>query len=434
MNSRKVLACLISLLAAFSMIGFRQLAAGAAPPQPAPPPGGPSTSDVNRGQLLRQGGSSYPRLVKLANSGPANGRMLASMTTYVDNAGRAVFYESQDDGGSFQQVGEIRDPEGENTKGVCCSTLYELPKPVGDMPAGTLLWAGTFGVGADADQRQSSIRLWRSNDQGRTWSYVSNVVTPPPGPGVWEPEFTVSAQGDLVAFYSDDMDPKHDQTMVEVRSKDGRIWTDPTIIVQNAKFTVRPGMAGVRQLPDGTYVMAYEVCNYDPKHLCAAFMRTSQDGWNWGDPNNLGVEIKSSNNTYPVHTPTITWVPGPGPDGRLVMAYQVLQNPDGSPAPGDGYTLLVNDNPRNLAAGWREIPSPVQIRYSRGSDCRNFSPTLVPTSDGKSVVHIATDYIKYIGGPCEAFFGKGPIDGGNGQMAASGQRPLDPARVGQPPR
>lgn len=416
MNGRKIMACLISVVTACSVAGVS--AANAQTTRPAPPSGNASTMDVSKGELFRQGGSSYPRLIKLEHSGDATGHMMASMTTYVDNAGRAVIYESSDDGASFRQVGEIRDPAGENKKGVCCSTLYELPSAVGDMPAGTLLWAGTFGVGDDADQRHASIRMWRSDDHGRTWNYMSNVVTPPQGPGVWEPEFTVAADGSLVALYSDDMDPVHDQKMVEVRSKDGRTWTDRTDIVMNSKFTVRPGMAGVRRLPDGTFVMAYEVCNYDPHHLCPTFMRTSVDGWNWGDPMNLGTEIVSDNKTYPTHTPTITWAPG-GPDGRLVMAYQVLQNPDGTPAPGDGNTLLVNDNPKNLRSGWREIPSPVQIKYSRGSDCRNFSPTLAPSADGQSVVHIATDYIKYIGGPCEAFFGKGPIDGQH--AAESGQ-------------
>ena len=414
MNGRRIRAGAATALAALLVTGLCYGMAQADEPAAAP-------MDVNQGEMFRQGGSSYPRLVRLQHSGPANGRVLASMTTYVDKAGRAVIYESGDDGKSFEQVGEIRDPEGENTKGMCCSTLYELPRAVGDMPAGTLLWAGTAGVGADADTRTSSIRLWRSDDHGRTWNYLSNVVTMPPGPGVWEPEFTVTADGQLAAFYSDDMDPNHDQKMVQVRSADGVHWTDQRDAIKDDRFRVRPGMAGVRQLPDGSYVMVYEMCNYDPVQICTVFMRTSRDGWDWGDPRDPGTEIVSDTGGQPLGTPTISWTPGTDPNGRLILAYQMLGGDNGGLAPGNGRTLMVNDHPSDLAHGWREVPAPVQIEHNQGSDCRNFSPTTLPTSDGRSVIHLATDYEKYIGGPCEAYFGTGPIDGDAGQAGETGQ-------------
>ncbi|MEV5539511.1 sialidase family protein [Saccharopolyspora shandongensis] len=419
---RKVRVWLSVLLSGFLLVvGFQQIAFGV-------PAGGRDVtpSDVDKGELLRTGGSSYPRMVRLQHSGLADGRVLASMTTYVDRAGFAVIYESRDDGETFRQIGEIRDPEGADEKGMCCSTLYELPRQVGDMPAGTLLWAGTAGVGGDPEERRSSIRVWRSDDHGRTWSFLSTIVQAPVGPGVWEPEFTVSAQGDLVAFYSDDGDPKHDQKMVQVRSADGRNWTDLRETLKNDKFTVRPGMSGVRQLPDGTYVMVYEVCNYDPVHICTVWMRTSADGWDFGDPSDLGTEIVSETGGQPLGTPTIAWAPGPGPNGRLLLAYQMLGGDNGGWAPGNGRTLMVNDNPSDLARGWREIPSPVQISYNQGSVCRNFSPTVLPTSDGKSVIHIATDFEKYIGGPCEAFHATGPIDATAGTASSHDAKPLDP--------
>ncbi|MGP4018146.1 sialidase family protein [Saccharopolyspora sp. 5N708] len=402
------------------LVGFQQFASGVPVSGPDPTP-----SDVDQGELMRIGGSSYPRLVRLQHSGAANGRVLASMTTYVDRAGFAVIYESRDDGATFQPISEIRDPEGADEKGMCCSTLYELPQQIGDMPAGTLLWAGTAGVGADPEQRHSSIRVWRSDDQGRTWSFLSTIVQAPVGPGVWEPEFTVSAQGELVAFYSDDGDPQHDQKMVQVRSSDGRNWTDLRETLKNDEFTVRPGMSGVRKLPDGTYVMVYELCNYDPVHICTVWMRTSPDGWDFGDPYDLGTEILSDTGGQPLGTPTIAWAPGPGPNGRLLLAYQMLAGDNGGWAPGNGRTLMVNDDPSNLAEGWREIPSPVQISYNQGSVCRNFSPTLLPTLDGQSVIHVTTDFEKYIGGPCEAYYATGPIDPSTTATSHDVQ-PMDP--------
>jgi hypothetical protein len=45
----------------------------------------------------------------------------------------------------------------------------------------------------------------------------------------------------------------------------------------------RPGMIVVRKLPTGEYFMSYEVCG-DPLtgHKCAAYYRTSRDGWSYG--------------------------------------------------------------------------------------------------------------------------------------------------------
>ncbi|MGW1677877.1 hypothetical protein [Saccharopolyspora sp. NPDC002376] len=97
-----------------------------------------------------------------------------------------------------------------------------------------------------------------------------------------------------------------------MRSADDRNGTDLRETIVNDKFTVRPGMAGVRKLPDGTYVMGNEVCNYDPVHICTIWTRTSQDGWDFGDPS-------------------------------------------------------------DLSRGWRETPSPVQLTYNQGSVFRNTS-------------------------------------------------------------
>lgn len=422
MNGRKIRACLATVLSVLMLVGVQQSTAGAQQ-QGSDDVG---TKDVSKGELLRVGGSSYPRLIRLQHSGEANGRVLASMTTFNGDAGFAAIHESTDDGKTWNPLSEIHDPEGENRKGMCCSTLYELPQQVGDMPEGTLLWAGTAGIGTDEEQRQSSLRIWRSDDHGKTWNFLSTMVTAPKGsPGIWEPEFSVSEQGDLIGFYSDDSDPEHDQKMMQVRSSDGINWTDTTETIAHDTFEVRPGMAGVRKLPDGTYLMTYEVCNLHPIHQCTVNIRKSEDGWNYGDPRDMGVKIVNGDGRVPTHTPTITLAPGPNPNGRLILGYQKLVHPKGGVAPGNGTTLMINDNPSDLSSGWYTIPSPVQIQYSRGSSCRNFSPTMLPTEDGDSVIHVTTDYEKYIPGICEAFFGIGPLDQGASSVKQGPQK-LDP--------
>ena len=103
--------------------------------------------------------------------------------------------ESTDGGKSFRQVGTVADPEGADGKGLCCATLYELPQQVGDMPAGTLLWAASFGQDEKPDRRMS-IRVFKSTDHGRKWSYLSTVATAPDAKGLWEPEFSIDAAGE----------------------------------------------------------------------------------------------------------------------------------------------------------------------------------------------------------------------------------------------
>lgn len=361
-------------------------------------PGEPAHGAAQR-ELLYPGPASYPRVIRLEHSGAANGRVLASVGT-VDGSALGVILESTDGGATFQQVGSIADPEGAGGRGMCCGTLFELPSPVGDMPTGTLLWAGTFGYKVPEAERHTKQRLWESRDLGRTWSFRSDIATSPNQYNAWEPDLSVSADGQLVAHFSDESDkPNHDQKLVRVRSADGLVWTDYTETVKNEDFYVRPGMAGVRKLADGTYFLVYEVCNLD-EPMCSVYFRTSADGWDYGDPLDLGTSVRTVDGKWVRHTPTIAV----GSTGVIVLAAEMLVNPDGSKADGNGSTLLVNENDGH--GPWREIPAPVPVPSPDNHGCMNFSPTLLVTPDGGSVLEIATDLVD---GVCHAFYATGPI-------------------------
>ncbi|WP_020388627.1 hypothetical protein [Kribbella catacumbae] len=95
-----------------------------------------SYAEAATGQLLRDDTGLYPRAVRLQHSGAANGRVLASVVTFVGNAdGIGAIYESTNDGASFAQVGTVADPSASGGKGLCCATLFELPQQVGAMPS-----------------------------------------------------------------------------------------------------------------------------------------------------------------------------------------------------------------------------------------------------------------------------------------------------------
>lgn len=177
---------------------------------PATSPAAPALAAAN-GTPLGSGTGLYPRAIRLEHSGSANGRVLASVVTFNGNNGVGAIHESTDGGATFRQVGAVTDPESSGGQGLCCSTLFELPRQVGSLAPGTLLWSASSG--ADEQNRRMALRVWRSNDVGRTWSYLSTCATANGTGGLWEPEFSVAADGALVCHYADETDPAHNQKL-----------------------------------------------------------------------------------------------------------------------------------------------------------------------------------------------------------------------------
>lgn len=93
------------------------------------------TAGAATGTVLRNDTGLYPRAVRLAYNGSANGRVLSSVVTFSGNNGLGAVYESTDSGASFRQVGTVGDPEAAGGQGLCCSTLFELPRAIGNLPA-----------------------------------------------------------------------------------------------------------------------------------------------------------------------------------------------------------------------------------------------------------------------------------------------------------
>ncbi|MEV6130315.1 sialidase family protein [Streptomyces violaceusniger] len=413
-HARKVAAVAVAAVAAFGLTACQDASDGAsgaasstasqgsdAPDSEAKNgEGGAAALQKTGPKPLRDGAGLYPRAIRLEHSGKDNGRVLAS--TVVPDGGHGIgdVQESTDGGASFNQVGTIADPKSaDGGKGLCCATLYELPQQVGDMPAGTLLWAASFGQNEPESSRHMSIRVFKSTDVGRTWSYLSTVATATDANGLWEPEFSIDADGNLVCHYSDETDPNHSQKLVAVRSRDGVSWDGLHDTVAGAPTSDRPGMAVVRKLPDGKYVMTYEICSKDPKFSCVVHVRTSSDGWDWGDPANLGTRPETADGKYFRHAPTLAWAPEDGnPQGKLLLVGQVMYNADGSKAEGSGRTVWTNS--KGGEGAWKEIPAPVTVKSDKIDFCPNYSSSLLPSADGHQLLEIATDYD---GGVCRPY-------------------------------
>ncbi|TCO53658.1 sialidase family protein [Actinocrispum wychmicini] len=359
----------------------------------------PAQATPQRGVLF-DGGSSYPRVIRLAN-----GTILASITTNMGADGTGVISASADNGRTFKRIATIKDPAGARGGGTCCSTLYELPSAVGTLPAGTVLWVSTMGFSAPLGVRNTSNRLWASTDRGVTWRFLSNVAVSPNRFDIWEPSLSVAADGRLVAFYSDETDKvHHDQKLVQVRSADGVHWTDQRETVVSADWYVRPGMINTLRLPDRSYFMTYEVCNNDLIHLCSAYFRRSADGWNYGDPRDLGTLVLTADGKHGRHTPTPAWSPRPGRAGTILLITEMLVQDGGATAGGNGGTILANDNHGD--GPWYEMPAPIKVSGVDNEGCRNFSPSLLPARDGRAVLEVTTDYDHAV---CKTYYATGPL-------------------------
>lgn len=331
----------------------------------------------------------YPRVIRLQNSGAHNGSLIASF----DNGNTGVFYESKDDGLTWHYVSGLT----ENTPPRnCCSELYEVPKQLPNVAAGTLFWATS--VGTDRTPRTNcSIRIYKSTDHARSWSFYSTAVSGTSG--LWEAEFAVDNKDRLLMFFSSEeyKSAGYNQVIAHRISKDGGLtWGNDVKDVAVNDNNKRPGMPTVVKLPNGSYIMCYEVCGLN----CDTYIRTSPDGCNWGDAANIGTRVESKAGNHFSHAPTIAWANDGTPNGKLLVIGQVLnKNSDNSVAANNGKVFMINSN--NGAGLWTEIAAPVASASDGSNPCENYSSQLLPSADGKKVLELA---LKKINGNCRLFY------------------------------
>ncbi|QGN34557.1 sialidase family protein [Microlunatus sp. Gsoil 973] len=390
MSSRpKFLLALVGVLAmAFAMVSPSRAAAV--------PTGG-----AENGTRLMAGVALYPRVIRLTHSGTANGAIIAGVVTFDASGGVGAIFRSTDNGRTFSRIGSVRDPGAAH--GLCCATLYELPRRVGDLAAGTLLWSASVGQDA-GDQRRMTLPLWASSDHGRSWRRLAVVATSPNFGGLWEPELTVAKDGRLVLFVSDESrQPAHSQLLDAATSAYGTSWTALHYVVAAQDPRLRPGMPNVRRLPSGGYLMSYEVCG--PGQDCRQRVRHSPDGIRWGDPTDLGAAVKTADGTHFRHAPTISWYADGSGNGRLLAVGQMLYDSDGAIEAGNGSTVLSTGG--SAQSDWTQAPAPVRILAPYDNYCPNYSSSLLPMPETGTLLELATGYDD--SGTCTTYFASGPL-------------------------
>lgn len=343
-----------------------------------------ATAHAATGTVL-QGSTLYPRVVRLEHGPVAvRGRLVASTN--------GIIFDSNDNGASWNRIGPVPTVSGSSER--CCATLYELPQQVGSLAAGTLISSASYFSGGTP-----AIEIYTSTDQGHTWNYHSTpVIGGDASHGLWEPAFEVANDGALVMFWSDETDGCCSQKLAQIRTYNGSSWQDATDTVRSGVQGDRPGMITVSHLPNGHFFMSYELCG---AAACTVFSRVSVDGWNFGDPTNMGTKVQTATGQYLEHAPLNRWSPSVlSSGGAIVLVGQVMYESSGSVSPSNGKVLFVNTN-ADGAGNWSTIAAPVQVPTAYDNYCPNYSSALLPAEDGSSLLELASDYLD---GGCITYF------------------------------
>ena len=386
------------------------------------------------------GTAGYPRAIRVDNDGSANQTMLATFARGGVGAATVLpMYRSTDGGTSWSQVSTL----SSNTPGwdLEAPTLYEVPRSIPGLNAGDILAAGTaWDVGNYTTQK---VEVFRSTDRGSTWQYLSNCTQTSGQPngwghGIWEPTFLVTDADTLACFISDERPASsatNNQIIGHYTSTDGgQSWSSTMTVDVSfpADNLRRPGMQTFAALPNGDVLMSYEMCRdaTNADHACEVYVKRSADGASWGAAGDAGTLVQTTDARELLHTPYISWVPGGGPNGTVLLSGQrVVSGPTGNKTvlAESGTVLFANTN---LGVGaWTEASTPVTVNPTGGygtgvPSCPGYSTPAIPREDGTSYLYLAATWLG-TGNQCEVRFGIGALPGPTGAVVGPNGYCLD---------
>lgn len=351
---------------------------------------------------------AYARVIRIAHTQAQRGVLLASFEhSHSDGTPSAyVIRQSDDDGITWSTRSSVQDGEigpGHPAAIFYQPALFELPEQMGTHPKGTLLLAGNVLSRPNSGvEYQARFGLWRSDDVGLTWTFVSvfQVGEAQQGRGIWEPFLDVDGQGRLVCYFADERrSANHSQIISRIVSTDGgdswsadvdgNTLTAPGLVVdvQSGVQGDRPGMPTVATLPDGARLMAYEVCG-TALGTCEIRVKKSTDGGaTWGSgAADLGDLVITTDGRYATNSPYIVY----SPSGQILLSsMRARRVSDDSYAPEDWQMVFVNEQEGDGEWSWIPAPQPV-FNDPINSPCyMNYSPHLLVSAGGASIRYTA---------------------------------------------
>ena len=320
-------------------------------------------------------GYRYARALQLhyqtGTNASLNGTMLGTYQWLTTSGGNIPIYRSTDEGRTWTSspIAQVYNTAHVGYMLTSQPTLYELPIAIGGMPAGTILLGALAKVGETGGN--TYIDLYKSNDAGNSWSYVSTVAQggqPVMGDDpVWEPfmyAYNNGTSNRLVVYYSDERDPISAQTLVHQVTTDGTTWGAVVGDVVDPNPSGRPGMAVVAKMKNGQYIMTYEHCGTQG---CKANYRVSSDPESWMNATEYPLQLADGTAGY--GSPYVVYLPNVGPNGAVVAG---ANNPN---------QVFVNYQYAAPGSKWVLMHSTVKGAYSR---------SFVTMDDGESIFTTST--------------------------------------------
>jgi len=364
-------------------------------------------------------GQAYATVVVLEHQpNPAdNGRMLLAFE--ASGWDGIPIYESTDDGASWHFVANAQDSVGVDTSR--CNMhwqphLTEMPRTQHGIEAGTVLLSASTVCPVPPPGRGNEsmhLRLFTSNDFGESWDYVSTYADAQGENPIWEPNLQILDDGTFVEFYSDETHKAegYNQLLGHKVSRDGGKTWGPLIFDTAIKGGVeRPGMVIIDRLPDGRYVYNHE--DVAGPESGKVFLKFSDDGLDWGDPEERGIPVESMSGAYANGTPNVFWFPIGGPEGILAVT---SRRKSGPAADNAGNTLFWNNN---LGVGpWWTAPTPVQ---KIGTGRAGWTQAMILQDDGR-LLHI-TSSGSPDGGGSEIVFNAAEVNFNRYEAESAGQQ------------
>ena len=350
------------------------------------------------------GGATYSRIICLKHNSKHNGSLLCTFdqlkkVSVQGSTGKKYtkqvypIYRSSDDGKTWKLVTNVFDEKYQMPR-TSQPSLFELSKPIGDMPKGTVILAGN--IFDDSPYKQSHLVLFKSLDGGDTWSFLSQVDQGGPcvyDPGVnatttavWEPSLGISKDGQLVCYYSDERQKKNGvlQAVSLRASSDGIHWGQEYNVSAIPDKHNRPGMITVSNLPNGKYIATYEVVNQPSltENNAIVYCKFSDDGIHWND-NSLGTRIALSNGRGIGSSPYVKWVDAGGPNGMVIVSAKWGADKDDHISGGQNFYVNYN-----LGKGaWERLPMAVTYDATdrEGGYFSGFSQSFDTSIDGSKL-------------------------------------------------
>ena len=155
--------------------------------------------------------------------------------------------------------------------------------------------------------------------------------------------------GQMIAYYSDQRDPKHGQKLAHQVSTDLLTWGPVVNDVAYANYTFRPGMTTVSELPNGKYIMTYEFYGA-VQAAFAVYYRINESPLKFNE--SPGQALIAKDGTVPVSSPYNFRTPAGGSEGTILVSCGTLPE------------VFVN---HELGAphAWTKVSTPEGVSYTR---------------------------------------------------------------------